>query len=114
MRVRSLTLALSLLLSPAAFAQETAPSPADAAPAQDTPAEQPAPQDEAEDATPASDDDGDADDVGGAAVQAARITAPMPRPANPSSPRRLITVRMSKAAPWSTTSSSGRSSGRPW
>ncbi|MEN5061899.1 S41 family peptidase [Luteimonas sp. TWI1416] len=71
MRVRSLTLALSLLLSPAAFAQQTAPPPADAtpAPAQDTPAEQTPPQGEAQDATSAP-DDGAPDDA-----QAAREVA---------------------------------------
>ena len=52
MRVRSLTLALSLLLSPAAFAQDPAPQPTDTAPA---------PQDTAPDAPMAPDAPADAD-----------------------------------------------------
>lgn len=52
MRVRSLTLALSLLLSPAAFAQDPAPQPTDTAPA---------PQDTAPDAPMAPDAPAEAD-----------------------------------------------------
>lgn len=46
-------------------------------------------------------------------VHAASAATP-PAPSSPSIPRRLSTVRMSKAAPWSMTSSPGRSSSRPW
>ena len=48
-----------------------------------------------------------------AAEHAARVTAPAPRPTRLRMPRREMRVRRSKETPWSTTSSSARSSSRP-
>lgn len=47
------------------------------------------------------------------AVHAASATDPMPAPRYASTARRLSSVRRSKPAPWSTTSSSARARSRP-